>query len=78
VAKQKTKTGSHLEKFQRADDLRKSAEQRDDVGIVVVSVFLARVGHRPVKGNIQRKVRLKDCQVSKVFQAILDSIVKVV
>jgi hypothetical protein len=62
-------------KFKRADDKRKTPEQTDDAGIVVVTVTLCHKGHQPTRGNIVRKVRLTDCRVSEVFAAIEAAII---
>lgn len=63
-------------KFQLADDRRKSTAQRDDPGVVVVSITLCYSGHRPVKGNIVRKIRLENCRVGEVYEAILAELVE--
>jgi len=63
-------------KFKQADDRRKSPEQTDETGTVVVSVMLCEKGHRPVKGNVIRKIRLADAKVSEVFEAIIESIIE--
>jgi len=61
-------------KFELADDKRTSGKNNDDAGVVVIKIFLAYSGHRPVAGNITRSIRLKDARVSDVHRSLIESL----
>ena len=61
-------------KFRIAKDNRKTPIQSDSTGIIVVKVWRAEKGHGYAKGNIVRTIRLEDCKVSQVFDAIVAAI----
>ena len=60
-----------MKKLKLAPDNRMSTTHADERGTVVVKIFLAAKGHRPVKGNIQKTARFADAKVSEVATAIL-------
>ena len=63
-------------KFELADDKRKAKEQNDEPGIIIIKIWLSEKGHCYAKGNIQRTIRLKNCRVSDVHNALLEFITK--
>ena len=58
--------------FKLAKDHRKSDQQSDARGTVVVKVMLVSTGHNPVKGNIVRTMRLEASKVSEVYKAFME------
>ena len=61
--------------FKLAEDGRRSKDQTDDSGTVLISIMLCYTGHRPVKGNIIRKIRIANANVSEVYEAIKEKII---
>lgn len=61
-------------KFRSAQDSRVKSTN-DDIGKVVIKIFLAKSGHIPIKGNIMKTISLEECKVSEVHEAIQGSIV---
>lgn len=62
-------------KFEPADD-RRTAAHADNEGTIVIKVFLASYGHRPVKGNMVKSIRIKNGKVSEVASAITEALFK--
>ena len=62
--------------FELADDNRGISNTKDEVGTVVIKIVLVEKGHRNVRGNINRSIRLKNCKVSEVYDEIVARLIK--
>ena len=64
-----------MKKFKTAQDNRRGG-QSDAKGTVILKIYLASSGHKGTKGNIVRTLRLRDCRVSEVYNALCSDFIE--